>query len=204
MLDVGLVKEAHAAVAIVLRFELSMAMGLGDACRVLCRKDLGVFLKTHWWDRMPEACHKAQVWHTCYFERKMVRRQARREQTESYDLPACCAALHVNVNGCSPFLEPFERQGSSWGHWGSRDLHEVVRDWRYCGHVKVVLLSNDQSLPVKTNQDLSIDQCWTGKDRSFGVWSGLWPFGHWSRPVSVPVNPKLGPKTGPDRTLKHY
>jgi len=47
MLDVGLVKEAHAAVAIVLHFELSTAMGLGDACRVLCRKDLGVFLKMH-------------------------------------------------------------------------------------------------------------------------------------------------------------
>ena len=47
MLDVGLVKETHAAVAIVLCFELSTAMGSGGAFRVSCRKDLGVFLKTH-------------------------------------------------------------------------------------------------------------------------------------------------------------
>jgi len=153
---------------------------------------------------MPEACHKSQVQRAHYFEWKMVRWQARREQTESYNLPVCCATLHVNVNRCSPFLEPFERQGSSWGCWGSRDLHEVIRDWRYHCHVKVVLLSNNWSLPVFTSQDLSIDQCWTGKDQSFGVWSGLWPFGHWSRLVLVLVNPKLGPKTGPDRTLKYY
>ena len=47
MLDVGLVKETHALVAIVLHFELSTVTGLGGTCRVSSRKDLGVFLKTH-------------------------------------------------------------------------------------------------------------------------------------------------------------
>ena len=87
-----------------------------------------------------------------------------------------------------------------------RDLHKVVRGvgifMRLSGIGDIVVVSKLYFCQT-TSQGLSIDQCWTGKDWSFGVRSGLWPFGHRSRLVLVLVNPKLGPKTGPDRTLKH-
>jgi len=41
-------------------------------------------------------------------------------------------------------------------------------------------------------------------DWSSSVWSSFFHFPENSRPVPVLVNPKLGPKTRPDQTLKHY